>query len=61
MAHESPVLDARNFIALLTISWRPDRRHNQQLDYELNLDFYEVIVGEGEARSNYHLMEIESE
>jgi hypothetical protein len=27
----------------------------------LALDFYEVIVDEGEARINYHLIEIESE
>ena len=27
----------------------------------LALDYYEVIVDEGEARINYHLIEIESE
>ena len=40
--------------------------YNRKVDFYLTIrlrawDFYEVIVDEGEARINYHLIEIESE
>ena len=42
-------------VLLLTYGWR-------YLTIRLPArDFYEVIVDEGEARINYHLIEIESE
>ena len=45
------------------LRWRNHYIYNEHIYLTIRLrawDFYEVIVDEGEARINYHLIEIES-
>ena len=59
--HFTPIYVGRFELPLVGAKCITEHAHAsyKQLDYELEI-FYEVIVDEGEARIDYHLIEIES-